>query len=426
MNAANVQLQYGTDGLSLDVTGLNANVIRPTYPPPLADERAAFLKAIRQPTDALPLNEFIQSHHQVAIAIPDITRALPRERLLTWLFEELDHVPAEQFAIISGTGTHRGHTDAEWDQLVGQEIHKRYRCIDHDAADESTLVTAGMSRFGYEVKMNRAFVEADRRILIGFIEPHFMAGYSGGYKACFPGVASNDAILHYHNAKNIGDPRSTWGLLESNPTQDHIRAGGGLLDHQFLINVTLDESRRITGFFCGDPVTAHEVGCHFCKQTAMQACDQRYPIVITTNSGYPLDQNLYQAVKGMSAASQIVAEGGLIIIAARCNDGFPSHGNFGRFLFEHDSLEAMLEKIQAPGFRMIDQWQVQILARIRQQVRVALFSELADEDVRRAHLEPTDDLRGCINEELKRIGGEAPIAVLPEGPLTIPYLVPGI
>jgi len=285
------------------------------------------------------------------------------------------------------------------------------------------MVNVGTSRYGYDVHLNKAYAEADRRIIMGFIEPHFMAGYSGGYKAVFPGVASVESILHYHNAENIGHPRSTWGITDNNPTQNHVRAGGSLIPVDFCLNITLDRERRITGFFCGDVEPAHEAGCAFCKETAMTACPEPYPIVVTCNSGYPLDQNLYQTVKGMSAASQIVKQGGLILTASRCNDGFPDHGNFRRMLHEHESPQAMLDTITAPGFRVADQWQVQLLALILLKARVGLFSELSENELRTAKLEPVTDLRKAIDEECERLGDpNTPIAILPEGPLTIPYI----
>jgi nickel-dependent lactate racemase len=154
----------------------------------------------------------------------------------------------------------------------------------------------------------------------------------------------------------------------------------------------------------------------------MVACERPFPIVVTTNSGYPLDQNLYQAVKGMSAASQVVAQGGYIATASRCNDGFPAHGNFKTLLFDHDSPRALLDTIEAPGFSMYDQWEAQLLALIQLKARVGLKSELPPDDVRRANIEPLDDLGAAVGRELERIGSDAPVAVLPEGPQTIPYV----
>jgi nickel-dependent lactate racemase len=334
----------------------------------------------------------------------------------------LDHVPADNFTIIVGTGTHRANTEAEIRRMVGAAVADRYRIINHNTFDPAGLTLAGQSLDGRPVMLNREYLAADKRIVLGFIEPHFMAGFSGGYKGIFPAVAGIEAIMHYHRAEVIGHPRSTWGLLDHNPTQDQIRHNGVLRPVDFCLNVTLNSERQITRFFCGDVQAAHAQGCAFAKATAMVACPQRYPLVITSNSGYPLDQNLYQSVKGMSAAAQVVEDGGVIVIAARCNDGFPAHGNFTKLVFDHNSPQAILDTIMAPGFHMQDQWQAQLLALILLKARVALYSELDPAEVRRAHLEPIADLNAFIAAQLKRLGPDAPVAVLPEGPLTIPYV----
>ena len=189
-----------------------------------------------------------------------------------------------------------------------------------------------------------------------------------------------------------------------------------------MINVTVNRKREITGYFCGEVLTAHAKGCAFAKETAMVACKEPFDIVVTTNGGYPLDQNLYQAVKGMSAAAQIIKDGGLIVAASRCNDGFPTHGNFRKLLFEHDSPQALLKTILTPGFSMYDQWEAQLLGMIQIRARVGLYSEISDEETRRAHLEPVHDIAARVSEGLARLNGHARIAVLPEGPMTIPYL----
>lgn len=415
-------IDYGKTGLPLNLEGLDATVITPTFLPGIENEASAFFQAARNPIGGTPLKSIARPNETVAIVIPDITRALPNERLLKWVFAEMNHVPKENFTIISGTGTHRANTEAEWIYMVGEEIFRNYRCINHKGFDPESLTLAGHSKFGYDVYFNTEYMKADRRILMGFIEPHFMAGYSGGYKAAFPGVTGVDTIMKYHSAENIGHPGSTWGNLDNNPTQENIREGGSLVPVDFLINVTLNNKREITGFFLGDPIKAHEAGCAFCKDTAMAACNEPFDIVVTSNSGYPLDQNVYQTVKGMSAAAQIVKPGGLIIAAARCNDGFPDHGNFKQFLFGHDSPQAMLDRIYSPGFEQLDQWQVQLLAIILLKCRVGLHCELPAAEVSSANLLPIGDIRRAIDEEVEKLGGQARIAVLPEGPLTIPYL----
>jgi nickel-dependent lactate racemase len=417
-----VHLQYGREGLAVEVPGPGVRVIEPRFVPGLPDEAAAFREAVRRPFGGPPLRELVKTSDRVVVVIPDLTRPLPCDRLLPWLFAELGHVPAERFTIVNGTGSHRVNTAEELASMVGRNVLGRCRVVNHTAHDLATMLPAGKSRDGETVYLNREYVEADRRIVLGFIEPHFMAGFSGGYKGIFPAVADIASIMRYHDARTIGDPRSTWGLLDGNPTQAIIRHNGSLLPVDFCVNVTLNRSREITRFFCGHPIAAHEEGCAFSRDTAMVACERAFPIVVTTNSGYPLDQNLYQTVKGMSAAAQIVERGGYIATASRCNDGFPEHGNFKKLLFDHRSPRELLDTIEAPGFSLYDQWEAQLLALIRLKARVGLRSELPDEDVRRAHLEPIEDVGAAVARELDRIGEDAPVAVLPEGPQTIPYV----
>jgi nickel-dependent lactate racemase len=417
-------LQYGTEGLEVDLPTANVTLLPPRFLPGLPDEAAAFREAVTKPLAGPPLRELVRAEDRVAVVIPDLTRPLPTHRLLPWLFAALDHVPAEHFTIVNGTGSHRANTDDELQRMVGDSVFGRYRVVNHDAHDPTTLAFAGTGADGQPLLMNRHYVEADRRIVLGFVEPHFMAGFSGGFKGIFPAVADIAAIMRYHDAKTIGHPRSTWGVLEGNPTQAIIRAQGALLPLDFCLNVTLNRDRQITRFFCGETRAAHDAGCAFSKQTAMVACPHAFPIVVTTNSGFPLDQNLYQTVKGMSAAAQVVSEGGFIAAASRCNDGFPAHGNFKSLLFGHASPRALLDTIEAPGFSMYDQWEAQLLALIQLKARVGLFSELDAAEVRRAHLEPLLDVGAAVDAELSRIGRDAPVAVLPEGPMAIPYLAP--
>ena len=417
-----VRLEYGTEGIEEEIPSSNITVLTPKFVPGLSDEAAEFRRAVRAPIGSSPLRDSVGASERVAVVIPDITRPLPSDRLLPWLFEELGHVPDGNFTIVNGTGSHRANTEDELVRMLGREVLDRYRVVNHSAHDPSTLAEAGKTADGRTVYFNRNYVEADRRIVLGFIEPHFMAGFSGGYKGIFPALADIDSIMHYHRAAVIGDPRSTWGVLDGNPTQEQIRANGSLLTVDFCLNVTLNRRREITRFFCGDPIAAHEAGCRFARATAMVECKEPFPVVITTNSGYPLDQNLYQAVKGMSAAAQIVDSNGLILAAARCNDGFPAHGNFRKLLLEHASPRAILETILSPGFSLYDQWEAQLLAMILLKARVGLYSEIAEDEVSRAHLEPVQSIAARVAAELERVGPEAPVAVLPEGPMTIPYL----
>jgi lactate racemase len=416
------ELPYGNDKISVNIPSNKVEEIRPQFIQGLENEETSFIDALQMPINCKPLHEQITSDDKIAIAIPDITRALPSDRLLTWLFRALADIPPENFTIIIGTGTHRANTPAEIITMVGADIAARYNIINHDAFDPETLEQIGTREGGLPILMNKAYVQASKRIVMGFIEPHFMAGFSGGYKAIFPGITDLASIMHYHRAAVIGDPLSTWGNLDNNPTQNQIRHNGAQAGVDFCINVTLNDLGEITEFFCGDVIAAHDKGCAFAKATAMVKSNQLYPIVITSNSGYPLDQNLYQAVKGMSAAAQIVEEGGLIIVVAKCNDGFPTHGNFQKMLFEYPSPQAFLDALNSPGFSEQDQWQNQLLSLIQLRARIAVYSELDSAELAKAHFEAITELNPFIENELAKLGAHGAVAVLPEGPMTIPYL----
>jgi nickel-dependent lactate racemase len=418
----NVHLQYGRNGLDVELPFSQVNVLQPKFIPGLVDEQAEFIKSCRKPVDSPPLKELIKIEDRVAVVIPDGTRAMPSDRLLSWLFTELAHIPSQNITIILGTGTHRPNTPEEILRIVGLNIAKTFNVINHNAYDDSTLSDTGLiNELGTPLRMNKEYVKADKRILLGFIEPHFMAGFSGGYKAVFPGITDINSILDYHRAEIIGHPHSTWGIPKENPTQDRIRQFGSALPVDFLVNVTLNEQRAITGFFCGNVIKAHDMGCSFAQETAMTAVDTPYRLVITTNSGFPLDQNLYQSVKGMVAAAEIVTQGGEILLAAECSDGFPDHGNFARLVFEHDSPQAMLNTVFQPGFRLLDQWQIQKLAQVQMKAKVSVYSQISAEQIRKANLNPVIDIHEYLTQ-IRIKFGDIPVAVLPEGPLTIPYL----
>jgi nickel-dependent lactate racemase len=269
----------------------------------------------------------------------------------------------------------------------------------------------------------REYVEADKKIILGFIEPHFFAGFSGGPKALLPGIAAIDSILSFHDAYMIGHPKATWGVLEDNPLQMEARAAAELCPPHFLVNVTLNAKHAITGVYAGQWLEAHRAGCAAVHQSATQGFAEPFDIVVTSNSGYPLDQNLYQTVKGMSAAAQVVKQGGTIIAVSECSDGIPSHGNFLSILTSRPSPKEVLEMIETPGYSCFDQWEAQKMAKIQMRADVQLHSSITPQLVRDVHLEPVEDVSAALETCLARYGSQASIAVLPQGPLTIPYIL---
>ncbi|WP_248926244.1 nickel-dependent lactate racemase [Paenibacillus hamazuiensis] len=414
-------LQYGKTSLSVTVPDSSV-VIEPRFLAGLSDEKAAVQQALLSPIGLPPLKDLVKSTDKVAIVISDITRPTPNDKLVPWLLEELAHVPDEQFVVINGTGTHRDQTREEFVQMLGEKVVSRVRVVNHHCHNKDELVHLGRSSFGCDVYLNKEYVEADFRIVTGFIEPHFFAGFSGGPKGIMPGIAGIETILTFHNARMIGDPLATWGNMENNPLQRMAREVNGMCKPDFMLNVTLNKDKAITQVFAGELFEAHEKGCAFAKEHAMVPVSERFDVVITSNSGYPLDQNLYQAVKGMSAAHKIVKQGGTIICAAECSDGIPNHGNYTEILQMRATPKDILEMIGDPSFQKFDQWQVQKQAVVQVWADVYVYSSLPDEDVKQAMLKPTHDIAATLEQLKARYGENMSVAVLPLGPLTIPYV----
>jgi nickel-dependent lactate racemase len=420
-----VALAYGRGRLAVNVPA-HAVVITPEELAGLPDERAAFDAAVRAPIGATPLRELAKSTDTVAIVIADITRPSPSERLVPWIMAELAHVPREQFVIVNGTGSHRANTRAELIQMLGAEVVETVRIVNHNAFDDTSLTHLGRTSYGGEVWLNNDYLRADVRIATGFIEPHFFAGFSGGPKGVVPGVAGIKTIMHLHNAQMIGHPKSTWALLEGNPVQGEIREAVALAPPHFMVNVAVNAKRQITAVWAGHYLQAHEVGCGFVAEYATRPVEQPFDVVISTNSGYPLDQNLYQTVKGMSAAARIVKPGGAIIAVSECSDGLPDHGNFKQLLQMRRTPQELLDMIEAPGFELYDQWEAQSQAIVQRKAEVYLYSSLAPETVRDAMLTPIADIEAALAALLDRYGPDARVAVLPEGPQTVPYLLEAV
>ncbi|HZG70192.1 MAG TPA: nickel-dependent lactate racemase [Chondromyces sp.] len=415
------KLLYGKSDLTINVPD-HAFIVEPKHLPGLENEEEAVKEALRNPIGSAPLKSMVKPTDTVAIVISDITRPTPNHVLVPLLIKELEHVPLENFVIINGTGTHRDQTREEFIQMLGEWVVDNIRIINNHCDDKDTLVNLGKSDFGCDIYLNKEYVEADFRIVTGFIEPHFFAGFSGGPKGIMPGIAGIETILTFHNARMIGDPRSTWGNMVNNPVQDMTREINQKCKPDFMLNVTLNKEKEITAVFAGELFEAHDRGCAFVKEHAMIRCEDRFDVVITSNSGYPLDQNLYQAVKGMSAAHKIVKEGGTIIVASECSDGLPDHGNYSTILKMAKSPQELLDMINDPAFEMLDQWQVQKQAVIQVWADVYVYSQLTDEQVNDAMLEPTHNIEQTIEELKSKYGEGLSIAVLPMGPLTIPYV----
>jgi lactate racemase len=416
-----IKLAYGRNGLEVELPEGGVDVIEPQFVEGLADEASAIRQALSSPIACPPLKKMVSAQDSVAIVFSDRTRPMPSDRVLPIVLSELQHVSRERLTLINAVGTHRPNTPEELEAMLGRHVVENYRIVQHQPKDRTSMVYLGKSSFDNEVWVNKEFMQAKIKILTGFIEPHFFAGFSGGPKSVLLGVAAFESILKNHSAPMIDNPRSTWGVTDENPIHQEMAEIADLVKPDFILNVTLNKNRSITGVFAGGWKEAHAQGCAFARKCVMRPVKEPYDLVITTNSGFPLDMNLYQAVKGMSAAARIVKRGGNIIIAAECSDGMPRHGNFRELLRSRKSPAELLEMIRNFRETIQDQWQVQILAKVLQQARVYLHSSLPDEEVISAHLIPVKEIARLVAQLSEGQEGFR-IAVLPEGPQTVPCL----
>jgi nickel-dependent lactate racemase len=417
-----VNLAYGSGWLPVEFPDECTTVIQPAHQPGLPDERGAVMAALEQPIATRPLRDWIKPGSRSCILFTDLTRATPNDRLIPWLLDYLTHVARENITLLNQTGTHRPSTRAELKRMLTPAVVANYRVLNHDCDNRATLVQLGTTRDGTPALLNRHAVEADVRIVTGFIEPHFFAGFSGGPKGLMPGVAGLRTVMSSHGARNIGDPNATFGVTEGNPLWEELRDIALRAGPSFLLNVALNEQRQITGVFAGDLLAAHKAGCAFVKQSAMQKVDAPFDVVVTTNSGYPLDLNLYQGVKGLSAGVRILKPGGTLILACECREGIPPGSPYDSILRSAANPEDLLAQLAAADTQRPEQWQAQIQALIQRKAKVLLYSTLPEEAVRAAHLTPCRDIAATVRECLQSQGNDARVAVLPQGPLTIPYL----
>ena len=420
-----IKLAYGEGHLAVEFPEDRTTVIEPTASAGLPDEHAALMSALDQPIGVPALRQLVRKDSCVTIVFTDITRATPNHRLIPWLLDYLSGlVPRENITLLNGLGTHRPNTRAELEKLLTPAVVENYRVLNHEPENLAAHVQLGVTRDGTPALLNRHLVAADVRIITGFIEPHFFAGFSGGPKGIMPGVAHLRTVMSNHGARNIGDANAVFGVTEGNPIWEEMRDIALRAGPSFLLNVALNDERQITGIFAGDLMAAHKAGIEFVRRSAMQPVGELFDVVVTTNSGYPLDMNLYQGVKGMSAGARILKPGGTLILAAECREGMPANSPMDKMLRGVSGPEAVLALLAASGEARPEQWQAQILALIQRRANILVYSSLPDEIIRAAHLKPCRDIAATVAETLGKIGGQARVAVLPQGPLTIPYLKP--
>jgi nickel-dependent lactate racemase len=419
----NISIPFGRTQLSMEIPDQRINAVLcshlESYTPALS-ERELVEAALRSPIGSEKLEELAKGKDKIVLIASDHTRPVPSKILVPPILAAIRRGnPKANVTILIATGCHRGTTKAELIEKFGAEIVENEKIVIHDCADEENMVTLGTLPSGGVLRINRVAAEADLLISEGFIEPHFFAGFSGGRKSVLPGIAARETVYWNHNAAFIADPHARTGILEGNPLHRDMVYAARAAKLAFICNVVINAKHKIVGAFAGDCEQAHIAGTELISKLS-QCPKALSDIVITTNNGYPLDQNIYQSVKGMTAAEATCKEGGVIIMAAACDDG---HGgeSFMRTMTQDLTAAEILAQIEATPAQdtVPDQWESQILARILSKFHVVLISHVDPGLVTAMKMHPAKDLPHALEIAEQLLGFAGSITVIPEGISTI-------
>jgi nickel-dependent lactate racemase len=420
-----VTLDYGRTGLSVELPA--ERVVGPLAirdVPPLADPEASVAAALEQPIGALAFSEIARNKRDACILVCDITRPVPNRTILRPMLDRLEKagVLRAQTLILVATGLHRPSTPAEKREMLGEEIVANYPVQDHHGTRLAEHTLVGTTARGIPGWIDSRYVNADLKIATGLIEPHLMAGYSGGRKLICPGVAALETVKRWHGPELLEHPRADCGILEGNPVHEENTQIARMAGCDFIVNVTLDSLRRVTSVVAGDMEQAFLTGVRFMEGVCRARVSRPVEIVVTSSAGYPLDTTFYQAVKGLTGCLPIVKEGGTIILAASLSEGLGSP-EFQRLFRENSSLEVFMDRILGNDYFVLDQWQVEELAKVRRKARVKIVSDgLAPNVLASCFVEPARTVEAALTDSLAEYGPEARVAVIPKGPYVLPVL----
>ena len=420
-----VRLAYGHHGLDVELP--DDRVIRSlSYKDaePLAKPARELESALAQPIGTMPLADLATGRSSACIVVCDITRPVPNELILKPMLAILEQsgIPRDKITILIATGLHRPNEGEELIEIVGPDIARQYRIENHhgQSLDEHTFL--GTSPRGVPIWIDSHYVEADLKITTGLIEPHLMAGFSGGRKLICPGIAALETIKVWHGPDFLENPRADCGILKGNPVHEESTWIGRHTGCDFIVNVVIDSNRNPLTFVAGAIEQAFHKGVDFCRQVVVDTIPEPVDIVVTSCAGYPLDTTFYQAVKGLTGALPIVKQGGTIIMAASMSEGIGSP-QFEQLFNENSDLESFVERIIETDYFVMDQWQLEELAKVRRRAKVKLVSDgLPAETINRLFVESAPSVESAVADSLAEYGEDACIAVIPKGPYVLAEL----
>ena len=416
------RLEYGRTGLSVELPDRNVvKCLRYQAAEPLADPTAAVEAALRRPTGSAPLAELARGRRSACIAICDITRPVPNAVLLAPVLRTLEaaRIPRDRILILVATGLHRPNVGDELVEMLGREIAENYTIGNHDGRDLTQHTFLGHSPREVPIWIDSRYVAADLKITVGLIEPHLMAGYSGGRKLICPGLAAIETVKVWHGPDFLEHANARAGCLAGNPVHEENTYIGRRAGCDFIVNTVIDDHRRILKVVAGDMEAAFLAGVEFVRGVVLDTIAEPVDIVVTSAAGYPLDATYYQSIKGLLGALPIVKPGGTIILATDISEGVGSP-EFCEIYAEHPTLDGFMRHILSKTWFKIDQWQLEEFAKVARQARIRVVTKGLPADVlRRFYVEPAESVEAAVAEALQQYGPQATIAVIPKGPYVL-------
>jgi len=424
-----VKFDYGKTGLEFSLDpNWNTTIIRPLKQDVIENPKNVIKNWINNPIGTPPLNEIVDQRkklNQICIVVSDATRPVPSNIILEALIAELNEygIKDNQILVLIATGLHRATYDNELERIIGTDLLNRIKYINHNARDNDSLIYLGDTEDGVPIFINKYYYESDLKILTGYVEPHFFFGFSGGRKSIVPGISGSLTIQANHSVENIHSPYSRFGIYENNPMAISSTEIARLSGVDFVINICINEEHRITQVAAGDLEEVHKKLVDYQLNYIFKEIDNPYDIVICGNGGYPLDLNLYQAVKSMGIGEIAVKEGGTIISVNECIDGIGvGHDKFKDLLFSKKKPEDIYRKALSKEITMIDIWEIQILTRIMMKAEVYVISTINRDELGNIGLKYAESIEVAIRMSLTKHGPNARILILPNGPQIIPIL----
>jgi nickel-dependent lactate racemase len=420
-----VKLDYGRTGLWVNLPEHCQGPLQIRQAQPLANPEQAVAKAIAHPIGTRPLAELAKGKKSACIVICDITRPVPNNILLPPILHTLEAsgIARDKICILVATGLHRPNEGAELEEMVGAEIMRNYRIENHFGKGLEEHTFLGDSPRGVPMWIDKRYLEAELKISTGLIEPHLMAGYSGGRKVICPGIAALETVKIWHGPRFLEHPKADCGILEGNPVHEENTYIAKQAGCDFIVNVCINGERQITWVGAGDMEIAWMEGVLFCEQIVKTPIKEAVDVVVTSCAGYPLDTTWYQAVKGLTGALPIVKEGGTIIMAASLNEGLGSP-DFQFLIKDNPDLNVFKERILGKDYFVMDQWQLEELAKVLDKCKVKVVSDgLSAETLRQCHVGHALTVESAVEECLQEYGAGASMAVIPKGPYVLPCVV---